>query len=65
MMVIEPIYEIGQTVYLVTEKEQLPRLVIAIIVNKYDLLYELINTTTTSRHYDYEITDTKNVLADV
>lgn len=62
MMIIEPKYEIGSTVFLITDNEQLPRIVMSIIVNKYDLIYELINTTTTSRHYDFEISDTKNIL---
>lgn len=61
-MIIEPKYEIGSTVFLITDENQLPRIVMSIIVNKYDLIYELINTTTTSRHYDFELSDTKNIL---
>lgn len=61
-IVIEPKYDIGSIVYLVTDEQQLPRIVMSIIVNKYDLIYELINTTTTSRHYDFEISETKNIL---
>lgn len=62
MINIDNKFDIGQTVYLKTDQEQLPRMVISIAVNKYDLLYELIVNTSTSRHYDFEISEEANVL---
>lgn len=60
--VVDNIYEIGELVYLKTDPEQLQRMVICLIVNKYDMLYELQSGTTSSRHYDFEIDKEKNVL---
>ena len=61
MMVIENKYEIGQTVYLITDEDQLPRIIMAIIIENCGVMYEMINTTTTSRHYDFEISDEKHL----
>ena len=58
-MVIENKFEIGQTVYLVTDQDQKPRIVRCIRVNMYDLTYELASGDTCSDHYDYEMTDEK------
>ena len=60
-MVIENKYEIGQTVYLITDEDQKPRLITAIIVNKYDLIYEIISGTLQSNHYDFELSTEKTV----
>ena len=62
MITIDNKFEIGETVYLVTDKEQIPRMVTAFIVDKGTTLYEVINTTTTSRHYDFELSNEINVL---
>lgn len=60
-MVIENKFEIGQTVYLITDEDQKPRLVISIRVNKYDLIYELNSGTIASFHYDFEISEEKQL----
>lgn len=60
-MVIENKFEIGQTVYLITDEDQKPRLVISIRVNKYDLIYELNSGTIGSFHYDFEISEEKQL----
>ena len=60
-MVIENKYEIGQTVYLITDEDQKPRLVLTINVNKYDLIYEVTSGTSLSRHYDFEISEEKHL----
>jgi len=62
MLNIDNKYDIGQIVYLKTDREQQPRMVLSIMVNKYDLLYELIVGTTTSRHYAFELSETVDVL---
>jgi len=60
MMVIENEFEFGQTVYLKTDAEQLPRLVIAIEVTYGNvLIYRLQNCQTNSPHYDFEISAEK------
>lgn len=63
--VIDNKYEIGDTVYLITDKEQMARLVYSFIVYRNEILYTLATGITNSNHYDFEITDTKNILADV
>lgn len=64
-MIVDNKYEIGQTVYLVTDKEQEPRIVHAFKVFRFEVLYCVCFGTMTSEHYDFEISDTKNILADV
>ncbi len=65
MMIIKNKYNIGDTVYLSTDKEQNPRIVIAIIVYMSgELLYKLICGTIESNHYDIEISIEKNILID-
>lgn len=60
-MIIENKFNIGQTVYLLTDEDQKPRLITSIIVNKYDLLYQMNNGTLQSTHYDYEISEEKQL----
>ena len=62
-MVIDNKYEIGDTVYLVTDKDQEPRLVHGFKVFRSEILYCLCYGITTSEHYDFEMSETKNVLA--
>lgn len=60
-MIIENKFDIGQTVYLITDEDQHPRLITSIIVNKYDLMYQMNNGTLQSTHYDYEISAEKQL----
>lgn len=62
MIVIENKHEIGDTVYLKTDKEQLPRIVISFEYYKTgELLYKLASGITTSYHYDFEMIVDKDV----
>jgi hypothetical protein len=58
-MVIDNEYEIGESVYLQTDQDQHPRLVTALLIRKYDIMYELSCGAYTSNHMDYEITKDK------
>jgi len=60
-MKINNIFEIGQTVYLKTDSDQHDRLVTAIIVRGYGLLYSLSYGTEESTHYDFEINPEKDI----
>ncbi|MBO0947303.1 hypothetical protein [Fibrella forsythiae] len=51
-----------QIVYLVTDKEQLPRMVTAIKVTPDCLLYELSQAQNMSTHYDFEISPKLDVM---
>lgn len=54
-------HEIGDTVYLKTDKEQIPRMVYSFRVFRSETLYELACGTITSVHYDFEISTEKDV----
>lgn len=63
MMVIQNEYDFGDIVYLKTDREQLPRIVVCILCYKAgELLYTLICGTVKSDHYDYEISKEVNIL---
>lgn len=63
-MVIDNKFEIGDTVYLVTDTEQHPGLIISIKIFKGgEYLYEVIRGTVSSMHYDFELSTQKNVLS--
>ena len=59
-MVIDNIYEIGDTVFLLTDGEQQSRLVTAFLVRKNDIMYELSCGCFTSNHLDFEISNEKS-----
>lgn len=59
-MLIDNKYDIGDEVFLKTDTDQYPRMIISIRVNKYDLVYELTCGTVTSYHYDFEMSKEKN-----
>lgn len=61
-MLIDNQFEIGDVVYLKTDKEQSPRIVYCIKVLKDGYLYDLACGTTTSSHYDFELSKEVNVL---
>ena len=63
-IVIDNKFEIGDTVYLVTDREQQPRMVFSFVVYRNEVIYRLATGTTTSDHYDFELSGTKNILAD-
>jgi len=61
-MVVDVNFEIGDTVYLQTDIEQLKRLVTGFHIRKYDVLYSLSCGINESSHYDFEISREVNVL---
>lgn len=61
-MTIDNDFNIGQEVYLRTDKDQLMRLVLAIQVKNGTLLYELGCGSSTSWHDDFEISTQADVL---
>ena len=60
MMVIENKFEIGQTVYIITDDEQKARLVSGIRVCPGCLIYYLSYSANVSEHYEFEISETVN-----
>ena len=62
MMVVDNKFEITQIVYLKTDTEQKPRIVTGIRVQKDDVCYELGCGTDVSVNYDFEISETKDIL---
>ena len=62
-MVIDNKYEFEEIVYLKTDQEQMPRIVVSVEVYKGgELLYKLACGTATSSHYEFEMSREKNVL---
>ena len=62
MIIVDNKFEISQVVYLKTDNDQLPRIVFAFIVDCSGCIYKLCCGTNTSEHYDFEISETENVL---
>lgn len=62
MMVIDTKYEIGEAGYLKTDRDQVPRLVYAFLVFRSEIIYRLAYGTTTSEHYDFEISREKDTV---
>ena len=61
-MIIENKYKIGQTVYLITDKEQETRFVTGIIIVPNGLIYIISFGANISEHYDFEISEEKNLI---
>ena len=55
-------YNIGQTVYLITDTDQKPRIVIGFAVFIGTIKYIIGQSEDDSSHYDFEISATKNIL---
>lgn len=55
-------YEIGETVYLVTDPEQIPRMIYCFLVFRNEILYKVACGVTSSDHYDFELSTEKSVL---
>lgn len=62
MLVLEPKYDIGQIVYLKTDSSQSERIVFCYRVYQKEILYELAFGASTSCHYDFEISEEKNLV---
>ena len=52
----------GDIVYLVTDKDQSPRVIAGYKVRRGETLYILAHYNQESEHYDFEFTDEKNVI---
>lgn len=58
-MIIENKFNIGETVYLVTDEDQKPRIVTGINVTANGLRYNLVNGITDTYHYELEMSSEK------
>ncbi len=58
-MVIDNKYNIGDIVYVTTDQEQLPRVVVCIKITQGELIYVVYQSITSSEHYDFEISKEK------
>ena len=65
MMMIENKYDFKQIVYLVTDDEQLPRMVTCIKIFPNDILYGLSCGTIETSHYEFEISLEKSFVNNV
>jgi hypothetical protein len=61
-MKIDNEYNIGQTVYLSTDKDQNPGIITGILINPKGIQYEISQGANSSYYYPFEITEKVNVL---
>lgn len=64
-MNIKNVFNIGETVYLVTDVDQNPRLIYGFVIHQSEILYKVICGTQQSENYDFELSREKNVLLKV
>jgi hypothetical protein len=62
MMTIDNKFNLGQEVYLTHDQDQCKRIVTAIHVMPNEIQYQLTSGSTSSYHYGFEISETKDVL---
>ena len=62
VITVEIKYNIGQTVYLKTDNQQLERIVYKYVVYRNEVLYGLTFGTQISEHYDFELTADRDQL---
>ena len=55
-------FELRQVVYLKTDVDQSPRLVTSIRIDSTGLIYQISCGTQTSDHFDFEISEIKNIV---
>jgi hypothetical protein len=61
-MVVENKFDIGQVVYLRTDKEQEPCIITCLTVYRDgDVLYEVNRGSHSSRHFDFELSNERNL----
>jgi hypothetical protein len=55
MMFVESKYNIGDIIYLKTDVEQVPRMVVSIWIRPNGVTYEVVSGVTSSWHFDVEL----------
>lgn len=61
-MMIDNRFDIGQLIYIKTDPEQNQRIVTGVCVRPNSILYEVSFGASSSSHYDFELSEEKNVL---
>lgn len=60
-MIIDNDFKIEDIVFLKHDVDQKPRMINAIVIQKYSILYEVISGTEVSNHYSYELSYDKKI----
>lgn len=60
-MTITTKYDLGQIVYLITDDQQLDRIVTGMSIRMGSVIYELSCGSNTSSHYDFEMASEKDI----
>lgn len=63
MMILENKFDIGQIVYITTDADQLPRLIIQLKITPSGIIYVCQHGTSGSEHYDIELSSDKNLVS--
>lgn len=62
-MRIDNKFQLKETIFLKTDQDQLPRLIVAIkVLPENGILYEVCTKTSCSYHYDFEMSNERDVL---
>lgn len=61
-MLVNNVFEIGETVYLITDPDQYARLVYCVEVYRNEILYKVVCGSHSDSHYDFELSRDKNSL---
>ena len=64
-MVIDNAFNLGQIVFLITDPDQLRRIVTKITISANGIVYELGCGANASDHYECEISETSSILAKI
>lgn len=66
MIIIDNKFNIGDIVYIITDKEQKERMIIRFTINPGNIIvYEVNNGTEGSDHYEIELTNEVNILTKI
>jgi hypothetical protein len=62
MMFVEEAYQLGETVYLKTDTEQLARIVTGLMIRPTGIMYYISCELDETTHYDIELSRQKNIM---
>ena len=61
-MILDNKFNIGDTIYVITDQEQLPRIVTQLEITRSEIVYVCYQSTNVSRHYDFEMSKEKTLV---
>lgn len=62
MMILDNKFDIGETVYIINDQDQLPRIITGMEISQKEIIYVLYQSTSLSRHFDFELAKEKQLV---